>query len=249
MVQMEICLSEVTYMSIRNIIYSSDGNVDSVRVSMDGQHAGFFETKYLSDGGNGWNKFQSTGSWPAKAKFGIGRHTITFEATNTDEWAVEIDMMLSCFLPMTGYNTRTLCVICIALILNTTMSQEWTPYQAGGLSRSRFQLNVVSRIISKLRCTTTRPKILTSQRLCPSTKALPRTETPIIVNHITISTARTTYVNSSLTFSGTHNSVNVDIAFSFKKSTPSREIDERLMSTILFIKLRHLPNKTLQTLK
>ncbi|XP_052784902.1 uncharacterized protein LOC128220515 [Mya arenaria] len=255
MVQLEICVSEVMNMSIRNVIYSNDGDRDSVRVSIDGQHAGSFVTQHLSENGNGWNKFKSIGSMPGKAKLDIGKHSITFEATETDQWGVEIDNVVLLFDDDRLKYSDIVCNRnCFDIKYDDVPRMDSIPsgrFVQKSVStqcseQDNIKIEVYHDTAKDFDITATKPKYqsFTNNRDPDYDQCvLPSPYWVFKDNVIAPNTAETKYDNASLTFSGTKDTVNVNVAFSFKKITPSREVDERLMSTNLFIKLRNLPKE------
>ncbi|XP_052817204.1 uncharacterized protein LOC128243453 [Mya arenaria] len=257
-VQMEICVHEVTHMSIRNVVYSNDGNVDSVGVSIDGQHAGSFVTTYLSENGNAWNKFKSTGPLSAKVKLDIGRHTITFEAMLTDPWGVEIDNVILLFDDDRLQYSDLVCnLYCFDIKYDDVPRMDSIPsgrFVQKSVStqcseQDNIKIEVYHETAQDFDITATLPKyqsFANNREPDYSQCVLPSPYWVFKDKVISPSTAETTYVNSSLKFSGTHSSVDVNVDFSFKKITPSREVDERLMSTNLFIKLRNLPRENVK---
>ncbi|XP_052818504.1 uncharacterized protein LOC128244544 [Mya arenaria] len=257
-VEMEICVSKVTNMSIRNVVYSNDGNVDTVWVTIDGLHAQSFKTEYLSDNGNAWNKFKSTGPLQGKVNLYAGKHTIKFNATETDDWGVEIDnVVLLIDDNWLQYSDIVCNLYCFDIKHDDVPRMESIPngrFVQKSIStqcseQDNIKIEVYHETAQDFDIIATKPKYLSfannrgpdySQCVLPSPYWVFKDKV------ISPSTAETTYDNASLTFSGTQDAVNVNVAFSFKKITPSREIDERLMSSNLFIKLRNLPRENLK---
>ena len=85
------CSCSVT---VTNVIYTNDGDSDTITLSLDGRVVGTFRTRSQSNYGNLWNVPQSSGRVGSSTVLRRGVHTVRTEATTTDRYLVEIDKVI-----------------------------------------------------------------------------------------------------------------------------------------------------------
>ena len=77
--------------SVINVLYSNDGDSDTITLSIDGTTVGSFNTLAASDGGQLWNTFRSSGSVGNTLALNGTNHYLRLVATSADQYGVELD--------------------------------------------------------------------------------------------------------------------------------------------------------------
>lgn len=77
-----------------NIVYTNDGDSDTIAASLDGRVVGRFSTISRTGGGNLWNVPRSSGRIGNAIQLGPGLHQTRIEAITTDRYEVEIDRVI-----------------------------------------------------------------------------------------------------------------------------------------------------------
>ena len=77
--------------AVSSVAYTNDGGSDLIRVSLDGELVGEFNTLDHSSSGAFWNVVVNTGSIGEALEVQEGSHTLRIEAIETDMYNVEID--------------------------------------------------------------------------------------------------------------------------------------------------------------
>ncbi|XP_067663871.1 uncharacterized protein [Haliotis asinina] len=88
-----ICLMKETNVTIRDVVFSNDGEADRVVVSFDNIVIGEFNTTAGTDFGRLWNVFYYTGPL-GSIMTGSGIHRLELRAVTADFWGVEIDRVV-----------------------------------------------------------------------------------------------------------------------------------------------------------
>ena len=77
---------------VTTVVYTNDGGADTVTVLLDSQLViGTFNSSAVSNYGAGWNVPRHSGVLWDPVELGPGLHYIRIEATNTDQYGIEID--------------------------------------------------------------------------------------------------------------------------------------------------------------
>ena len=77
-----------------NIVYTNDGDSDTIAASLDGRVVGMFRTLARTEGGNLWNVPWNSGRIGDAIELGPGLHQTHIEAIRTDRYEVEIDRVI-----------------------------------------------------------------------------------------------------------------------------------------------------------
>ena len=77
-----------------NIVYTNDGDSDTIAASLDGRVVGMFRTLSRTGGGNLWNVPRNSGRIGDAIELGPGLHQTRIEAITTDRYEVEIDRVI-----------------------------------------------------------------------------------------------------------------------------------------------------------
>ena len=77
-----------------NIVYTNDGDSDTIAASLDGRVVGTFSTLARTGGGNLWNVPRNSGRIGDAIELGSGLHQTRIEAITTDRYDVEIDRVI-----------------------------------------------------------------------------------------------------------------------------------------------------------
>lgn len=86
-----ICsLSEID-LTVNEMVYSNDGNSDTITISIDQHIIGSFTTISSSNGGLGWNNFTTSGQIGNKTTLSEGQHKVEITISSADSYGVELD--------------------------------------------------------------------------------------------------------------------------------------------------------------
>lgn len=86
-----ICsLSEID-LTVNELVYSNDGNSDTITISIDQLIIGSFTTISASNGGLGWNNFTSSGQIGNTTTLSEGQHKVEITISSADSYGVELD--------------------------------------------------------------------------------------------------------------------------------------------------------------
>ena len=77
-----------------NIVYTNDGDSDTITVSLDGEVVGMFYTHSRTSYGNLWNDPNNSGRIGEAIELEPGMHQVRIEASTTDRYLVEIDRVI-----------------------------------------------------------------------------------------------------------------------------------------------------------
>lgn len=76
---------------VANVRYSNDGFQDTIRLQVNGSIVGQFTTPGVSQEGNQWNVFKSSGTVGNPVTLSAGQHTLTLIVIMADMYGVDID--------------------------------------------------------------------------------------------------------------------------------------------------------------
>ena len=76
---------------ISGIYYSNDGGPDTIELKVDDSSIGHFTTTAVSQEGNQWNTFRSSGTVGNPVTLSEGQHALKLTVTMADEFGVDID--------------------------------------------------------------------------------------------------------------------------------------------------------------
>ncbi|KAH3861908.1 hypothetical protein DPMN_024862 [Dreissena polymorpha] len=252
-VQMEICLRVASFVSVRNVVYSNDGESDSIRATIDNQHMGTFQTGSLRESGNGWNIFRSSGPMEGKVRLEQGRHVIDIRAVSTDEWGVELDNIVFLIDDELLTQEDLQCnLYCFDVKYDDVPRMDAIP-SGRFVQKSRatqcseqdnIKVDIYHDTAEDFDIIATMPKYTSFANNRDPDYAKCVLASPFWSFH-NLSVEPTTppvyYSNVSVSFSGSLNMTLVDINFHFRDITPTREIDERYVGSRLKVRLRNMP--------
>lgn len=258
LVHIEFCLRVVSSVSVRNVIYSNDGPGDAIAATIDGENIGSLRTPRFERGGDGWNVFRSSGPLDGKLELGVGRHVLTITATDADRWGVEIDNVLFNVDDNHLEYKDMLCnLYCFDVKYDDVPRQDSVPsgkfVQKSTSTQCSEQDNIKVEIYHD---TATHFEIVAN---LPKYVSFANNRDPnydhcilgspywLFANQ-TISPVEADLRNgeATLRFSGSHYRTMVTVRFDLRKLTPTREIDEKLSSSVLFVKLRNMPRENVK---
>lgn len=258
LITVEFCLRVMSSVSLRNVIYSNDGPSDTVTVSIDEQNIGTFKTPPFDKGGDGWNVFKSSGPLPGKVNLDVGRHVMTIKAKQSDRWGVEIDNVLFSVDDSYIKYEDILCnLYCFDVKYDEVPRQDSVPsgkfVQKSTSTQCSEQDNIKVEVYHD---SATNFEIIAN---LPKYVSFANNREPnydhcalgspywVFVNHtISPNSADVRKDDSTLRFSGSHYRTIVTVGFNFKSLTPTRETDERLTASLLYLKLRNMPRENVK---
>lgn len=250
-IHITVCLRVATFVRIRNVVFSNDGDPDKVRLSIDGRHMGTFLSLAVLDHGNGWNRFRSSGELDGKSMLDIGRHTITLRST-TDEWGIEIDNIV---LVVGDEHLKLEDLLCNLYCFDIRYD---TVQRTDSIRSGRFVQRSVSTYCTeqdnvKVQLFHDTAEAFDVIATLPKYVSFANNKKPVYDNCVlskpywvfkdqTVSPTRDeiTTVNAKLSFAGSHRKTVLRVSFNFRKITPTREIDERFINSVLFVKIRNM---------
>lgn len=251
-IHIEICLRDATFVRIENIVFSNDGDADSISATIDERNMGTFQsTSTHGNLGNDWNSFMSSGPLQGKAMLDLGRHVITLRSA-TDEWGIEIDNIVLAVGDELIKHEDLLCnLYCSDIKYDSVPRTDSIPsgkfVQKSMATLCSEQDNVKVQLFHD---TATNFDITAA---LPKYTSFANNKKPIYDNCV-LSKPYWIFVNktvnpmqdavksdgATLAFSGSFHRTVVTVKFSFKKITPTRELDERLVNSVLYVKLRNM---------
>lgn len=257
-VQIEFCLRAASDVNVRNIVYSNDGPTDSIRTSIDDIHMGSFETSYFEGGGGGWNIFRSSGVQGNNLKLEVGRHLLLIEVLNSDRYGVEIDnILISIGDNFLEYDDLLCNSYCFDVKYEDVPRRDSIPsgrfVQKSVYTRCSEQDNVKVEIyhdtITDFEITANIPKYVSF-----SNNRNPNYHHCILASPywifrdliVNFSSPELRSAGATVRFSGSDYRTMVTVIFNFKDLTPIRELDEKLIGSVLFLKLRNMPRENVK---
>lgn len=258
LVQVEFCLGRNSLVSIQNVVYSNDGNTDIIHVSVDGQNLGTFQTSVLEDDGNGWNRFKSSKSLHGKAMLPSGRHVIDIKAKHTDQWGVEIDhLILSVDDNLLNEEYIACNFHCFDIKYDLVPREDKIPsgkfLQKSTATQCSEQDNVKIEIYHD---TATSFEIIAN---LPKYVSFANNRDPNYNNcklaspywifrdqEVSASVPEVRNNGAIMRSSRSNNKITKLVTFDFGSLTPTRELDERLISSALYMKLRNMPRENVR---
>ncbi|XP_046542609.1 uncharacterized protein LOC124252645 [Haliotis rubra] len=88
-----ICFMRRTNLTVKDVVFSNDGQSDNVGVGLDNVAIGSFRTHRHDTGGRSWNKFYHSGEL-GSIGVGAGINRLSIYANETDRWGLEIDRVV-----------------------------------------------------------------------------------------------------------------------------------------------------------
>lgn len=113
----EICLRTDADIYFNQIIYSNDGDSDTIILKIDGNIVGHFESEAVSNFGNEWNNFRNAGISVNVTSLSKGQHTLGLEVVNGDQYGIELDVTTLTIDYGNNYITSTACPTQYSLLL------------------------------------------------------------------------------------------------------------------------------------
>lgn len=258
-VHIEFCLRVATFVKVRNVVFSNDGDADKIRTSVDGRHTGTFQSREVLDHGNGWNSFLSSGPLDGKAMLDIGRHIITLSAT-TDQWGVEIDNVV---LVIGDELLQAEDLLCNLFCFDINYDDE--QLRQNFVSNGRFvqksvstkcseqdnvQVQIFHNTATNFDIVATLPKYLSfANHRKPAYGNCVLSRPYWVFRDKSVSPTQHNVTSSSgatLSFGGSRLRTVLTLTFNLKTLTPTREMDERLIGSILHLKLRNLSRQNVR---
>ena len=95
--------------TISNVLYTNDGGIDILDVSLDENIIGQFSTRGRSGGGHLWNVILQSGRVGNAVSITKGLHKVKVEVQSTDRYGVEIDQIILEFNTTTTECPRIKC--------------------------------------------------------------------------------------------------------------------------------------------
>ena len=246
-----VCLRVATFVRIRNVVFSNDGGPDAVRTLIDDRQMGTFQTSAVLDDGNGWNNFRSSGELDGKAILDIGRHTITLRAT-TDKWGIEIDNVVLIVGDEHLKLEDLLCnLYCFDINYDSKPKMNLVPrgrfVQKSVSTHCTEQDNVKVQLFHE---TANHFDVIAN---LPKYVSFANNKKPVYDNCVlstpywifkdqTVSQehGEVTAKNSKLSFAGSNKKIAITVTFNLRKMTPTRELDERFVNSVLYVKMRNM---------
>lgn len=254
-IHIEFCLRVPSTVIVKNVIYSNDGPSDTFRATLDEQEIGSFKTSTYKAGGNGWNLFKSSSQLPGKIKLDIGRHVLTIKATQSDTWGVEIDYILlsidDSFLEYKDILCNQFCfdvkyddVPRVDSVPSGKFVQKSTSTQCS--EQDNIKVEVYHDMSTKFEIIANLPKYHSF-----ANNREPNYDHCILASPYWIFGNQTIFPDAAdvrhgdaiLRFSGSYYKTRATVSFDFGSLTPTRETDERLIGSVLFVKLRNMPRE------
>ncbi|XP_053390312.1 uncharacterized protein LOC128553214 [Mercenaria mercenaria] len=254
-INIDFCLRVSSNVLLKSAIYSNDGPSDTVRVSLDEQYIGTFKTSAFKNGGKGWNKFRSSREFPGKKKLDIGRHILTIKASQSDQWGLEIDYIIldidDKYLEYKDILCNQYCfdvkyddVPRIDSVPSGKFVQRSTSTQCS--EQDNIKIDIYHDRSTNFEIIANLPKYVSyANNREPNYDHCVLASPYWIFGNQTISpnTADVREGDATLEFSGSYYRTTATVSFNFNRLTPTRETDERLIDSVLFVKLRNMPRE------
>ncbi|XP_060600508.1 uncharacterized protein LOC132753952 [Ruditapes philippinarum] len=255
LIHIDFCLRVPSTVIVKSVMYSNDGPSDTFRATLEEQHIGSFTTSAYKGDGNGWNMFKSSGQLPGKMKLGIGRHVLTLQATQSDQWGVEVDYVLLSiddnFLEYKDLLCNQFCfnvnyddVPRVDSVPSGKFVQKSTSTQCS--EQDNIKVELYHDRSTEFEITANIPKYHSfANNREPNYDQCVLASPYWIFGNLTIfpDTADVRKGNAVLRFSGSYYKTRATVSFDFSSLTPTRETDERLLGSVLFVKLRNMPRE------
>ncbi|XP_071085552.1 uncharacterized protein [Haliotis cracherodii] len=88
------CLMQQTYVTVKSVGYSNDGDFDDISISIGKVYLGKFTSVVQYGGGAFWNNFKQSGQIGAPVLLNSGIHRIRLKVMRSDTYGVEVDNVL-----------------------------------------------------------------------------------------------------------------------------------------------------------
>lgn len=258
LVHIEFCLRVASSVTIWNIIYSNDGPADTIGFSIDGQYVGTFNTSIFQNDGKGWNAFKHSGPIAGKVTLDVGKHVLAIQATQSDKWGVEIDNVLfNIDDNVLSYEDIVCSLYCFDIKYEDVPRKDSIPsgkfVQKSTSTQCTEQDNIKVEIYHDTSNTfeiiANLPKYVSfSNSRHPNYDRCILASPYWVFRNQTISPTQPDVLSgiAVLRSSGSLYRTIITISFNFDSLTPTRELDEQLIGSVLFVKLRNMPRENVK---
>ncbi|KAL4239996.1 hypothetical protein ACF0H5_000791 [Mactra antiquata] len=256
-VRVEFCLKKKSMVSVFDVAYSNDGAADTIQVIIDGQLVGSFQSDILQGRGKGWNLFKSSRELKRKLHLHSGRHIINLKV-NTDRWGVELDkIVLNIDDDMLSYEDIICNMYCSDIKYDNVPRIDSIPsgrfVQKSTHTECSEQDNVKVEIYhdtsTSFQITASLPKYVSFANNRDPNYSNCKLASPYWIfrdQEVSTSIPEVQSDGAMLQSSGMSNRVIKIVTFNFRSLTPTRELDERLIGSILYMKLRNMPRENVR---
>ncbi|KAK3612397.1 hypothetical protein CHS0354_031991 [Potamilus streckersoni] len=254
-VRLQFCLQRNSFVRVEDLRYSNDGPSDEVSFVLDGQYIGKHTTVVDTNFGQGWNSFHSTGAIGEGKLLPPGRHEINLTVTESDPWGVEVDLVnVDVSDELLDYSH----FLCILYCFDDIRYEDIHFTVKDSVPSARFvqnstlttctemdnvKIDIYHDTATDFMITANLPRYRSfSNQKAPNFDGCNLASPYWIFENVSLSPVRPEIQTSKalMTFSGSGYRVQIVITFSLDMLTPTKEVDDRMIGSVLRIRIPHV---------